>query len=154
MADSPLQLPDSKSASTQVQRLELFEKWLMFGLNNIGDESGFVVFGVGEDGPYVQCFLGLEWALCEVGTFAWEAMFGAALPDPVKERLAEKGFHPPRHEVVGEVSAVSSDNNYWQELDKPDTKSIAEITEWAFRDVFGETEDFTVEVVNYQIGYQ
>ena len=71
------------------------------------------------------------------------APFVARCNDPVGDRrgkrtrtaagrLIGKGFKPPERGFV----------NYWQDFDQARPRSLAQITEWAFREVFGEHVGF------------
>ena len=56
------------------------------------------------------------------------------MPESVGERLVQKGFQPPE----------GNDVNHWQEVEEDDARSLSELTEWAFREIFGEEENFAV----------
>ena len=131
--------PATDAASGEAGRLRLFEEWLEYGL---GREEGFVVFESGRD-CYVQYMFGPQSseAYAEVGTSTWEEIFGEPMPGLVAERLLQRGFHAPDRD---------HDINYWQNHNETDPRSLAELTEWSFREIFGEDENFTGKVANFE----
>ena len=129
--------PATKTASAQAQRLRLFEEWLEYELGR----QGFVIL-VSDKDCYVQFAFRerTSWAEVEVGTCDWEKIFGAPMPESIAKRLTDRGFQPPE----------GDDANYWQEFDHADARTLARLTEWAFREVFGEEEHFTAKVEDFE----
>lgn len=128
--------PEMATASGERQRLSLFEEWLKYGFDR---GEGFAIFE-SEKECYVQfAFGGSAKPRAEIGTTTWKEVFGGPLPESVSERLVQRGFQPPE----------ADDENYWQEVEGDDARALAELTEWAFRQIFGEDGNFTVKVGNF-----
>ncbi len=133
----PTPAPIQITASCKNDRLALFNEWI--GYEDL-IEGGFVVLESNR-GCYVQFALGSDHpsAYAEIGTTQWEEVFGSPLPQSTVNQLSEAGFQPPDAEGV----------NYWLEIDEFDAGSLAVLTEWAFLEIFGEDENFTAKVANY-----
>lgn len=130
---APIQI----TASSKNDRIALFTEWI--GYEDL-IEGGIIVLE-SDRGCYVQFALGTDHpgAYAEIGTTQWEEIFGAPLSEPTAGRLAEAGFQPP--EIKGD--------NYWLDIDDFDARSLAVLTEWAFREIFGEDENFTAKVATH-----
>lgn len=128
--------PEIKTASSEPERLRLFEEWLQHMLGR----EGYVVFDNGGD-CYVQFAFGSQTAgvHAEIGTCEWEELFGKPMSETVAARLTDRGFQPPEGDNI----------NYWQEFDASDPKTLARLTEWAFQEIFGAGEEFTVKVADF-----
>ena len=126
--------PAMKTDSGEQQRLKLFEEWLEYSV----EREGFVVFSSMRD-CYVQYSISRDLLHGEVGTLTWEEIFGTPMPESVGRQLVQKGYTAPTAE--GEV-------NYWQVFHRRDPRSEAALTEWAFREVFGEERNYNVKVAD------
>ena len=126
--------PAMKTAAGEQQRLKLFEEWLEYAL----EREGFIVFSSGQD-CYVQYSISGESMRGEVGTSAWEEIFRAPMPESVGRQLVQKGYRAP----------TGSELNYWQEFHQRDPKKEAALTEWAFREVFGEDRNLNAKVADF-----
>ena len=129
--------PEFQFASGTSERMGLVQDWLDYLLRCAEGGKAFVVFQ-SEDDYYVQ--FAVEAAgrrvHAEIGTFEWEKRLGAPIPDSAAGRLIGRGFKRPEGRFV----------NYWQDFDQTRAHSLAQITEWAFREVFGERLGFTLQV--------
>ena len=132
--------PAIDTASDESQRLSLFEEWLEYAR---GRET-FVIFESAR-GSYVQFHLGGDppW-IAEVGTLEWEKLFGTSLPESVIKLLAAKGFQPPQADSEG------FGWNYSLEVNDEELGSLPELTEWAFREVYGEDGNYSVKVAGFE----
>ena len=140
MASAP-GTPELQFASGTSERMGLVQDWLDYLLQGAEGGTTFVVFQSDND-YYVQ--FAVEAAgrriHAEIGTFEWEKRLGAPLPESAVGRLTGKGFERPERAFA----------NYWQNFDQTRPGSLAQITEWAFREVFGERAGFTLRVSNFR----
>ena len=90
-------------------------------------------FGIGSDDPG---------AYLDMSTGHWEEYFGVPIPDAVLQRLSESGFQPSDENDPLEA-------HYWKRFEEFDAGSLSREAEWAFREIFGEEEDFTAEVDDF-----
>ena len=138
---SALDAPELKSASGTSERIGLVQDWLDYLFRGAEGGAAFVVFQ--SDNDYYMQFA-VEAAgrrvHAEIGTFEWEKRLGAPIPDSAAGRLIGHGFKRPQRGFV----------NYWQDFDQTRARSLAQITEWAFREVFGERLGFTLQVSSFK----
>ena len=124
------------------QRQSLFEEWLIYGL---GRGDGLVIFE-SEKKCYVEFAFGEDpgTTFAEVSTWTWKDIFGVPLPKSASEQLTLRGFHPPE----------AGDGNYWQKVEQSDAEVLAELTEWAFREIFGEEGKFIASAAYFELQAQ
>lgn len=138
LSTTPPNLPTTKTASNELERLRLFGEWLQYGLHP--EHSGFVVFE-GSRGSYIQFSVGDGAARCEVGTMMWQEIFGGPLPISTAQHLQEKGFIPP---------GPGQGPNYWQDFEDIGHEPLAELTTWVFNSIFVEDSFFTAAVAGFE----
>ena len=122
-------------------RLRLVDDWLDYLLRSGGRGKSLIVFE-SENEYYVQFAVEATGRRvhAEIGTFEWGETLGGAIPQSAAGRLIGKGFKPPEGRLV----------NYWQNFEQPRPRLLAQTTEWTFREVFGESESFTLRVGNFK----
>ena len=133
--------PETRTASTIVERMQLVSEWLEYLSGAQGGAKGFVVFQ-SPTGRYVQFAFdpNAERVRVEVGTSEWQKELGGAIPARAEERLAGRDFNAPDREH----------GNFWQDIDQFRSRSLSSVTEWAFRDVFAEPADFRLSVSQFE----
>ena len=124
--------PEIHIATEKSDRTILYEEWIEYGLER---EKGHVIF-VGERGDYVQYAFDYQGSvLGEVGASALEEIFEAPVSGSVENRLVHYGYQRP--------DGVDRPN-YFQYWNDPDPRHLADLTEWVFREIYNEHEDFEV----------
>ena len=131
-----------KSGSGSSERLKLVEDWLDYLFRSADRGKAFIVFQ-SENDYYVQFAFdgGRRKVRAEVGALEWEEAPGGSIPESAARRLIGKGFNRPEGRLV----------NYWQDFDQSSLRSLAQITEWVFREVFGENHRFTMRVSDFKL---
>jgi len=128
-----LPIPAIEAASGESERLRLFEEWIEYGRRKegiagfYGDKDILVDFWFDDRPVASKVEVGVE-ATREEDNKRLEL-----LPKTVVERLVEGGFHPPD----------SDHDDYWQEFDEADSRTLAGLAESVFREILGEDENFT-----------
>ena len=133
--------PQTRTASTTVERLQLVGDWLDYLSGAAGGGESFIVFQ-SPTGRYVQFAFDPqdEKVRVEVGTFEWQTELGGAIPARAEERLAGRDFNAPDRGHA----------NFWQDVGQFRSRSLSSVTEWAFRDVFAEPADFRLSVSAFE----
>jgi DNA-binding beta-propeller fold protein YncE len=132
---SPARLAD-KAPAEEAQRLNWFEDWLQY---EQGKKDGYVTFENDR-----SCYMQFSFAqnkrgiVAEVGTCQWENIFGSPIPDSVGKKLSAIGFQPPDRK---------HGPNHWHEFAKFNPRALAGLADWAFKEIFGENEGYTVRAM-------
>ena len=123
--------------NTPSARLTLFEEWLGYGLSL---EKKWSVHFKSENKFYVSFVgIGSGTTLANIRFTDWNEVLGVPMPESVNERLVKKGFQ----------SLKKNNVFYWRVIEHGNARSLAELTEWAFREIFGEEENFPVRLDDF-----